>query len=262
MKNSNEEQNNFENEVKENIKALEKSDKFYKQSMEWINSCAKFKYTYNFNWLGRPAIQLPNDVWALQELIWKIQPDLIIETGIAHGGSLIASASLLSLLEVCEASSQNKLLDLSKPKRMVLGIDIDIRKHNRLAIESHPMSKRIKLIEGSSINESIIEEVKKFSKNHKTIMVLLDSNHTHAHVLKELEYYGPLVSTGSYMIVYDTVIEDMDDQLFPDRPWGKDNNPKTAVHEFLKKDKNFKIDKSIAAKIQITVAPDGFLQKI
>ena len=262
MKDFDEYKKNFDKEVSGNIQRLEQSDEVYKESVEWMNTLCKYKYAYNFSWLGRPAIQMPNDVWALQELIWKIKPDLIIETGIAHGGSLIVSASLLSLIDICDASEKDNLLDLSNPKRMVMGIDIDIRKHNRFAIESHPMSKRIRLIEGSSIDEFIVKEVKNYSKNFKNIMVLLDSNHTHNHVLKELNFYSPLVSKGSYIIVYDTCIEDMDDQLFLERPWGKGNSPKTAVYEFLKNNKNFKIDKGIAAKLQITVAQDGFLKKL
>jgi cephalosporin hydroxylase len=204
------------------------------------------KYTYHFTWLGRPIIQFPQDIIALQEIIWNVQPDLIIETGIAHGGSIIFSASMMELL----GSNGH-----------VLGIDIDIRKHNRIEIEKHPMFKRISMIEGSSIDPEIGKRVYEIAKLYKTIMVCLDSNHTHAHVLEELKLYAPLVTRGSYCIVFDTVIEDVPAGSFPDRPWDKGNNPKTAVWEFLKTHPEFEIDKFIENKLLITTAPDGYLIK-
>jgi len=200
----------------------------------------------------------------MQELIWAVKPDLIIETGIAHGGSLILSASMLTLLDYCDAAAQGQLLDPAKPRRRVLGIDIDIREHNRAAIEAHPMANRIDMIQGSSIATETIQQVyaKVAHQQPQNVMVCLDSNHTHDHVLGELEAYAPLVSAGSYCIVFDTVIEDMEPGSFPNRPWDKGNNPKTAVWAFLEKDKTFEIDRSIQNKIQITVAPDGYLRKL
>jgi cephalosporin hydroxylase len=199
---------------------------------------------------------------AMQELIWQIKPDLIIETGIAHGGSLIFSASLLALLDVCEAIDAGATLDAKNSKRKVLGIDIDIRAHNREAIEAHPMASRIHMIQGSSIAPEIIDQVKQLAKGYQRVLISLDSNHTHDHVLAELEAYAPLVSLGSYCVVFDTLIDDMPNKMFPDRPWGPGNNPKTAVWEYLKSHPEFEIDKSIQHKLLITVAPDGYLRRV
>ena len=220
------------------------------------------QYSYNFDWLGRPIIQYPQDMVAMQELIWAVKPDLIIETGIAHGGSLIFSASMLALLEYCDALGKGETLDPGKPKRRVLGIDIDIRAHNRKAIMEHPMSGRIDMIEGSSIAPEIIDQVYLIAKDYQRILVCLDSMHTHDHVLAELEAYAPLTSKGSYCVVFDTIIEDMPEGFFPDRPWDKGNNPKTAVWEFLKEHREYEIDKQIEHKLLITVAPDGYLKRI
>ncbi|MCK4914468.1 MAG: cephalosporin hydroxylase family protein [Planctomycetes bacterium] len=206
----------------------------------------KSQYSYNFSWMGRPIIQYPQDMIAMQEIIWEVKPDLIIETGIAHGGSIIMYASLLELIG----------------KGQVLGIDIEIREHNRIEIEKHPMFKRITMFEGSSISDEMAAKVKDYAKNYNKILVVLDSNHTHSHVLKELELYAPLVSKESYCVVFDTIVEDLPAESFPDRPWGKGNNPKTAAYEFLKTHDEFVIDKSIQNKLLITVAPDGYLKRI
>nr|MBC8283649.1 cephalosporin hydroxylase family protein [Nitrospinota bacterium] len=198
---------------------------------------------------------------AMQELIWQIKPDLIIETGIAHGGSLIFSASMLAMLDMCDAINNGTTLNPNESNRKVLGIDIDIRSHNREAIAAHPMASRIQMIEGSSIVPEIIEQVHTFAEDYQTILVCLDSNHTHDHVLAELEAYAPLTSVSSYCVVFDTLIEDMPEEMFSDRPWGPGNNPKTAVWEYLKCHPEFEIDNSIQDKLLITVAPDGFLKK-
>lgn len=229
----------------ERIKLNGKNDKLINAAKTFMRESILPKYSYNFTWLGRPIIQYPQDIIAIQEIIWIVKPDLIIETGIAHGGSLIFSASILELIGA---------------EGRVLGIDIDIREHNRVEIEKHPMNKRIIMIEGSSIDEKIAEQVYVFSKGKKRIMVFLDSMHTHEHVLKEMKLYSPLVTKGSYLVVFDTIIEDMPDDFFPNRFWGKGNNPKTAVREFLKKDDRFEIDKNMQYKLLITVAPDGFLK--
>ena len=198
----------------------------------------------------------------MQELIWEIKPDLIIETGIAHGGSLIMSASMLALLDMCDAIETGNTVNPKESNRKVLGLDIDIREHNRVAIEAHPMASRIQLIQGSSIDLRVIEQVTSISKNYKNILVCLDSNHTHEHVLAELEAYAPLTSIGSYCVVFDTVVEDMPKEMYPDRPWGPGNNPKTAVREYLKTHPEYEIDKSIQNKLLITVAPDGYLKRV
>ncbi len=236
----------FKQEVAQNIESLGKDKKNKEKSIEWLCQVSQYNYAYNFTWMGRPIIQAPQDLVALQEIIYEVQPDLIIETGIAHGGSLIFYASMLELIG----------------KGEVLGLDIDIRNHNYEEIINHPMYKRITMIEGSSIDEKIAEKVKTFAKGKKKILVSLDSNHTHSHVLKELQLYADLVSVGSYCVVFDTLIEDIPKEFYDDREWEPNNNPKTAVWEFLKGNKNFKIDKSIDYKIQISAAPDGYLKRI
>jgi cephalosporin hydroxylase len=245
-----------------------------KRGLDFIISSFADKYSYKFTWLSRPIIQYPQDMVAIQELIWQVKPDLIIETGIAHGGSLIMSASMLTLVDYCEAAAAGRVLDPGKTSRLVIGIDIDIRDHNRAAIESHPMSHRIEMILGSSIDPSIVAQVHAKAGCYQKIMVLLDSNHTHEHVLAELEAYAPLTSLGSYCCVFDTVIEDLPEGLFPDRPWGKGNNPKTALWEYLRILKNegrqdingkplsFENDKKIEDKLIITVASDGYLKRV
>lgn len=238
--------NEFKKECMNRINEYPKNEDLQETAASFMTNTINAKYSYNFSWMGRPIIQYPQDILAMQEIIWTINPDLIIETGIAHGGSLIFYASMLELL------GKNGL---------VIGIDIDIRKHNRLEIEKHPMFKRIKMIEGSSIDESIVEKLRKIAEGKK-VLVCLDSNHTHEHVLRELELYAPLVSVGSYCVVFDTIVEDMPTGSFPDRPWDKGNNPKTAVYEFLKKNDNFEIDKNIENKLLITVAPDGYLRRV
>jgi len=230
--------------------------------LKFVKDSARYKYTYRFNALGRPIIQFPQDIVAMQELIWSVRPDLIIETGIAHGGSLVMSASQLALLDYCDALESGVLLDPNKPKRTVLGLDIDIRPHNRAAIEAHPMANRIEMLQGSSIAPDIIAQVTSRAEGKNTVLVCLDSNHTHEHVLRELEAYAPLTSVGSYCVVFDTVVEDMPEDSFPDRPWGRGDNPKTAVWEYLKYHPEFQIDKSITEKLLVTVAPDGYLKRV
>jgi cephalosporin hydroxylase len=234
----------FEEENKKNIELMSKDSKLKKMTRSWFDLAFKHQYSYHFTWLGRPIIQFPQDMIALQEIIWDVKPDIIIETGIAHGGSLIFSASMLQLIG----------------RGKVIGIDIDIRKHNKDEIKKHPLYKRIKMIEGSSVEPKIIKKVFSAVKDKKKIMVFLDSNHTHEHVLKELEAYSSLVKKGSYIIVFDTMVEDMPKNSFPNRPWNKKNNPKTAVREFLKKNKRFKVNKKFEEKLLITSSPDGFLE--
>ena len=239
-------------ERKADISALGENNTIKEMTRDWINIVNKKKYSYHFDWLGRPIIQYPQDIIAMQEIIWQVKPDLIIETGIAHGGSLIFSSSMLELNAACGGPKDAE----------VLGIDIEIRPHNRKAIEEHPMCHRITMIEGDSTSDDVIAQVHIRAKNRKRILVCLDSNHTHEHVLSELEAYAHLTSVGSYCVVFDTIIEDLPEDSFPDRPWGKGNNPKTAVWEYLKKHPEFEIDKSIENKLLITVAPDGYLKRV
>ena len=252
----------FQKEVTERVSAVPSNKELCKNAAAFMLASIGPNYSYNFAWQGRPIIQYPQDMVAMQELIWQIKPDLIIETGIAHGGSLIFSASMLAQLDMCEAIESGKTLDPKISHRKVLGIDIDIRAHNRAAIEAHPMASRIQMIQGSSIAPEIIEQVRAIAASYSRVLVCLDSNHTHDHVLAELEAYAPLTSKDSYYVVFDTNIEDMPADMFPDRPWGPGNNPKTAVWEYLKTHPEFEIDKSIQHKLLITVAPDGYLKRI
>jgi len=253
----------FNREKADRISAFGNDQFLNNQSQNWLEISMRAKYVYNFEWLGRPIIQYPQDMIAIQELIWQIKPDLIIETGIAHGGSLVFSASMLALLDMAEAiETANGSLDLKASKRKVLGIDIDIRAHNRSAIEAHPLAFRIQMLEGSSVAPEIIEQVRQIAQGYNRILVLLDSNHTHEHVLNELEAYASLTTKGSYCVVFDTFVQDMPDNMFPDRPWCPRNNPKTAVWEYLEKHPEFEIDKSIQHKLLITAAPDGYLKRI
>ena len=236
-------------------------------SKEWIEEASRVRYFHELTWLGRPIIQVPQDMYAIQEIIWKINPDLIIETGIAHGGSLIFSASMLALLDFRDAKLNGVQLNLNKSQRKVIGIDIDIRKHNLQALKEHYLYHYLDLIEGSSIDPVIVDKVKDIANNYrdKKILVLLDSNHTHDHVLAELNAYANLASEGSYCVVFDTGVEDLPAGFYKDRPWDKGNNPMTAVFEYMKSpegEKKFKIDKEIEEKILITAAPNGFLRKI
>ena len=252
----------FQSEVLNRIEAVSTNNSFRQSAAIFTQTSIASQYSYNFSWQGRPIIQYPQDMAAMQELIWEIKPDLIIETGIAHGGSLIFSASMLALLDMCDAIESGKSINPKVSNRKVLGIDIDIRAHNRAAIEAHPMASRIQMIQGSSIAADIIAQVHAVAAKYARVLVCLDSNHTHDHVLAELNAYAPLTSTGSYCVVFDTVVEDLPKEMFPDRPWGPGNNPKTAVWEYLKTHPEFQIDKSIQDKLLITVAPDGYLKRI
>ncbi|MDQ6709209.1 MAG: cephalosporin hydroxylase family protein [Candidatus Dormibacteraeota bacterium] len=215
-----------------------------RKALDLFTEANRYRYSYNFTWLGRPIIQYPQDIVAAQEIVWRVKPNLIVETGIAHGGSLIFWASMLQLLG---------------EDGHVVGIDIDIRKENRVEIERHPLAPRITLLEGSSVDPQLVDEVRALAAGRRT-MVVLDSNHSHAHVRKELEAYAPLVRSGSYLIVFDTVIEDLPADCFPDRPWGPGDNPKTALADFLRHTDRFEVDAEIDAKLLLSVAPGGYLR--
>lgn len=236
----------FDSDMRMQIEGLKADRDVQALSRIWLRETSPHRYVYNFKWMGRPIIQFPQDMMAMQEIVWATRPDLIIETGVAHGGSVLYYASLLEMMGHGE----------------VIGIDIDVRAHNREAIELHPMSHRLRLIEGSSIAPDIISQVQELARGKRAIVVL-DSNHTHEHVLAELRAYAPLVCEGGYCVVMDTVLEDMPESLIAkDRPWGIGNSPKTAVHEYLKETSDFMIDKDLEAKLLITVAPDGYLRRI
>jgi cephalosporin hydroxylase len=222
------------------------SDRLDEISRDFLLEAVKARYVYNFSWLGRPIIQLPQDIVAMQELIFQVRPDLIVETGIAHGGSLVFYSSMLDLVDV--------------PEALVVGVDIDIRAHNRAALEEHPTFGRIRLIEGSSIDPAIVAQVGELARGRQRVLVTLDSNHTHEHVLRELELYSPLVTRDSYLVVFDTAVEWLPKELYPDRPWGPGDNPMSAVKQFLKTNRRFEIDRAIEQKLALTVAPSGYLR--
>jgi cephalosporin hydroxylase len=252
----------FKEEVRQRMSQNANNAALCKSAAAFMLESTEPKYSYNFEWLGRPIIQYPQDIVAMEELIWEVKPDLIIETGVAHGGSLIFSASMLALLDMCEAIEKKQSLDPAQSKRKVLAVDIDIRAHNRAAIEAHPMAYRIQMIQGSSIAPDIVAQIKAIAANYSRILVCLDSNHTHEHVLEELKAYAPLVSKGSYCVVFDTIVEDLPAEMFADRPWGPGNNPKTAVREFVKSYPEFRIDESVDYKLLISVAPEGYLYRV
>lgn len=237
----------FEQRNREFIERMGADEQLRGLTRQWFTASSQYEYSYHFKWLGRPIIQFPQDIIALQEIIWEVRPRLIIETGIAHGGSLIFSASMLELIG---------------GDGRVIGVDIDIREHNRIEIERHPLARRITMIQGSSIDEDVAGRVAHEARGDGPVLVILDSNHTHDHVLRELEIYSQFVTRGSYLIVFDTVIQEMPADFFPDRPWGPDSNPKTAVSEFLKRNDRFEVDHQLEAKLQITVAPGGYLRCI
>ena len=251
----------FENECAEESYKQAKDKSFIKLSDSWLNKSWRHKYTYHFKWMDRPIIQMPQDVLALQEIIWKVKPDLIIETGIAHGGSICLSASLLALLEMADNYKKNDI-NKTKNNRKVIGIDVDIRKHNKEKLNNHFLSEKMIMIEASSVELKTFEKVKEISQDFSNILVILDSNHTDQHVLKELNLYGSLVSQNSYCIVFDTIIEKMDDAFSKDRPWSKENSPKSAIEKFLKTNESFEIDYSVDDRLILSMAPGGFLKKI
>jgi len=218
----------------------------------FIEDSIKRKYSYNFSWMGRPIIQYPQDIVALQEIVWEVKPELIIETGVAHGGSAVFFSSLLELNAHAGGPKDAE----------VWCVEIDLRSHNREALEAHSMYPRVRVFDGSSVDPNIAATIAQKASSCERVLVVLDSNHTHEHVLGELRLYAPLVSVGSYCVVLDTVIEDLEGVEFTDRPWGKGDNPKTAVAEFLRSTNDFAVDSSIDEKLLISVAPGGYLKRV
>lgn len=251
----------FAQERHDRLAAYAQDKPFQQLSRQWLQESMAKKYVYNFDWLGRPIIQYPQDMVGVQQLVWQVRPDLIIETGIAHGGSLVLSASMLALLDMCDAIEAGTTLDPRRSARKVIGIDIDIREHNRAAIEGHPMASRIQMIQGSSIAPDVVRQVHAAAQGHRKVLVMLDSMHTHDHVLGELNAYAPLVTPESYCVVFDTFVDDMPPGFFADRPWDVGNNPKTAVREWLRGHSEFEVDVDVETCLQVTVAPSGFLRR-
>jgi len=242
----------FEGEVDDRIAANGASENLQACAASLMKATIPARYSYNFSWLGRPIIQYPQDIVAMQEILWSVQPDLILETGIAHGGSLIFSASMLELNAACGGPQDAE----------VLGVDIDIRAHNRSAVEGHPLSRRIKMIQGSSVDPEVVARVRAIAAGRRRVLVCLDSNHTHDHVLAELEAYAGLASVGSYCVVFDTIVEHMPAEFFGDRPWAPGNNPLTAIRAFLKVHQEFEVDERIDHKLLVSVAPQGYLKRV
>ena len=228
------------------------SDELRKVAKDFMLQSVGARYSFNFSWMGRPIIQYPQDLVAVQEIIWDIKPDLIIETGVAHGGSAVFFASLLELNAQCGGPKDAE----------VWCVEIDLRTHNREALVAHPTYPRLRIFDGSSVDEKIASVIAEKAATCHRVMVILDSNHTHVHVLGELNIYAPLVSVGSYCVVFDTVIEDLDGVEFVDRPWGKGDNPKTAVAEFMKTNSDFNVDYAIDEKLLISAAPGGYLKRV
>lgn len=252
----------FEEELHRRAASFAGDRELLELSRQWLEVSMRRHYTYNFHWLGRPIIQYPQDIVAIQELVWQVRPDLIIETGIAHGGSLILSASMLALLDISDAIGAGTTMDPRTSGRRVLGVDIDIRAHNRSAIEAHPMSSRVEMIQGASTDPDVVAQVRDVAARYQRVLVCLDSMHTHEHVLAELAAYAPLTSVGSYCVVFDTFVEDVPAEVFPGRPWSPGNSPKTAAREYLKTHPEFAADREIQHRLLITSAPEGFLKRI
>jgi cephalosporin hydroxylase len=235
----------FAEERRRNMDGLRADAALRRQANEFLVAAGRHRYSYNFDWLGLPIIQFPTDIVAIQELVWRVRPRVIVETGVARGGSLALSASLLELIG---------------GDGFVIGIDIEISARNRAAIEAHPLAHRIRLIEGSSTAPPTVSAVRGLTAGSGPVLVLLDSMHTHDHVLEELRLYSPLVQSGSYVVVFDTVIEDMPQDSFPDRPWSRTSSPKSAVRAFLAENGRFAVDDDIEVRLQVTVAPGGYLR--
>ena len=238
----------FQDERASDIASMGADEELRRKSIDWMLHADKYKYTYNYSWMGRPIIKYPNDMVVQQELMWQLKPDLIIETGIAHGGSLIFSASMMEMMGI---------------DGEVVGVDIDIRSHNRKEIESHPMMKRITMFEGGSTDPAIFEQVKAKCEGKKCVMVVLDSLHSHQHVYDELQLYPDLVTLGSYLLLPDTFIELFPKGYYSDtRPWDVGDNPMTAMRKFLSEDDRFEIDEAIDNKLMITEGIKGYLKRV
>lgn len=267
------EESSFQMQVQQNLAVLASAEEFQRQSQSWLQASLPFRYSYNFSSMGRPIIQYPQDMVAVTELIWNIRPDVIIETGVAHGGSLLQSAAALVLLDYCDAVTSSSVIRPLQSRRRVIGIDIDIRAHNRSAIESHPLSHKIELMTGSSVDAAIVNSVRKRIDQSEKVLVILDSNHTHDHVYAELEAYAPMVGIGSYCVVFDSVIELLPADQYPDRPWGPGNSPFSAIQKYLTtlsqenvvgldgSRLHFQIDCEIDSRLMISAAPKGYLKR-
>lgn len=238
----------FQQEREADIEKMGNDAVLRQKSLDWMLHADKYKYTYNYAWMGRPIIKFPNDILIQQEIMWELKPDLVIETGIAHGGSIIFTASMMEMMGI---------------PGEVVGVDIDIRPHNKHAIDNHPMKKRITMYEGSSVEPNIIDKVKNHTIGKRCVMVILDSLHSHNHVYQELCAYAPMTTIGSYCILPDTFIEFFPKGYYSEsRPWDVGDNPYTAMRSFMDQNNSFEIDKSRTNKAMITETIDGYLKRI
>jgi cephalosporin hydroxylase len=229
---------------------LSSPEAFAAISKVWLRAGWDTKYVYSFTWHGRPIIQLPDDLVRIQEVVFSVAPDVIIETGVAHGGSLVFYAGL------CKIMGRGR----------VVGIDVEIRPHNRAAIEAHPLAPYITLIEGSSIDPDVVEQVRAHVGEGETVLVTLDSNHTKDHVLAELRAYGPLVTSGSYIVAMDGIMGDLVGAPRAGADWGW-NNPTEAAHAFVAENTDFVLEEPPKAfnegviEERVTYWPDGFIRR-
>jgi hypothetical protein len=238
----------FLDERNADIERMGSDQELRQKSIDWMIHADRYKYTYNYSWMGRPIIKFPNDMVIQQELMWELKPDLVIETGIAHGGSIIFTASMMEMMNI---------------DGEVVGIDVDIRPHNRTKIEAHPMMKRITMYEGDSVSDAMVEKVRVHTNGKKCVMVILDSLHSHAHVYKELRSYAPMTTLGSYCILPDTFIEFFPKGYYSEtRPWDVGNNPHSAMKQYISETDNFEIDHARTDKAMITETIDGYLKRV
>ncbi|MBU6496948.1 MAG: class I SAM-dependent methyltransferase [Rhodospirillales bacterium] len=242
------------------VHAMDSPEAFAAVSAAWLRCGWDVKYVYGFTWMGRPVIQLPEDLIRIQELVWRLRPDVIVETGVAHGGSLVFYASLFAAMgpEWCAPGAE---------RGRVIGIDIDIRAHNRAAIEAHPMAGRIALVEGSSIAAGTVSRVRALVPKDATALVILDSNHARDHVRAELELYAPLVSPGSYLVACDGIMQQVAGAPRTGADWSW-NNPLSAIDDFLAGRSDFLLEEpgftfnEGAVRERVTYWPKCFLRRI
>ena len=235
----------FERRKKVDVAGMRADAEFQELGRRWFDASVRHRYSYNFRWMGLPIIQYPADIVAMQELCWRVRPDLIVETGVARGGSLVFYASMLEMIG---------------GDGLVAGVELALAPENRAAIEGHPLARRIRLIDGSSIAEETVAQVRGLAQGRSTVMVVLDSNHTHDHVLAELRAYAPLVRQGSYIVVFDTVVERLPPAAIGARPWGPGDSPHSAAQAFLRECPRFEVDRGIDDRLLLSVCPEGFLR--
>ena len=228
--------------------ALGQDDAVFRQSTELVTELDRYDYTYLWSWMGVPIIQMPADIMATQEVVWTTKPDVIIETGVARGGSVLFMASLLEMIG----------------KGKVIGVDIDIRAHNRETIQAHPMSKRVEMIEGGSADDDTLEKVRALIPEGASVMVVLDSDHSRDHVLAECRAYAPLITPGCYLVVADTLVGHVSEENAPKKRskiWFKGNEPLSALNDFIFENSDFEVDEVLNGKLVLSSSPGGYVRR-